>query len=271
MRIIVSKDGKKWTSAALLSKQSFDLRDPKLSVTPDNRLMVIIGGSVYQEKKLVARHPQVTFSSDGIIFSELEPIRIESTVKNGKDWLWRVTWDNQFGYGVVYSLTAERDGIINLVRTSDGINYELVSNLDVPDFPNESTVRILPDKQMQIMVRRELGNSKGFWGVSKPPYTVWTWKEMEIRLGGPDFIHLNDSLILMGTRSHYTSFAKTVLLTGKGTGKFQEVYVLPSGGDNSYPGLLIEGDQLWVSYYSSHETPLASVYLAKFPLSLFTH
>jgi len=270
VRIIVSKDGKKWTSAALLSKPSFDLRDPKLSVTPDNRLMVIIGGSVYENKKLTARQPQVTFSSDGHTFSELEPIRIDSRAKNGIDWLWRVTWDDQFGYGVVYSMIAERDGVINLVRTTDGINYEWVSKLDVSGFPNESTVRLLPDKQMQIMVRRELESTKGFWGVSKPPYTEWNWKEMEFRLGGPDFIHLNDSLIVMGSRSHYTSFTKTVLLTGKGNGKFQEVYVLPSGGDNSYPGFLIEGNQLWVSFYSSHETPLASVYLAQFPLAFFT-
>jgi len=74
---------------------------------------------------------------------------------------------------------------------------------------------------------------------------------------------------VMGTRSHYTSFAKTILLTGNGTEKFQEVFVLPSGGDTSYPSLMVEGDQLWVSYYSSHQTPKASVYLAKIPLTMF--
>ena len=42
---------------------------------------------------------------------------------------------------------------------------------------------------------------------------------------------------------------------------------LPSGGDTSYPGLLVVGDKLWVSYYSTHETPKASIYLAKIPIS----
>jgi hypothetical protein len=109
----------------------------------------------------------------------------------------------------------------------------------------------------------------GYFGKSRFPYTAWTWKKMDIRLGGPDFIQVNDSLVVMGTRSYYTSFAKTVLLTGNGTEKFQEAYVLPSGGDTSYPGFVIERDQLWVSYYSSHLTSLASIYLAKIPLTMF--
>ena len=45
--------------------------------------------------------------------------------------------------------------------------------------------------------------------------------------------------------------------------------MLPSGGDTSYPGFIVVGDQLWVSYYSTHETPLATVYLAKIPLDIF--
>ena len=73
----------------------------------------------------------------------------------------------------------------------------------------------------------------------------------------------------MGTRSHYTSFPKTVLLIGNGTEKFQEIYVLPSGGDTSYPGFIVIEDELWVSYYSSHEAKNASIYLAKVPLAIF--
>ena len=45
-RILRSRNGRRWKSVALLSKEGYDLRDPKLSVTPDGRLMVIQGGSV---------------------------------------------------------------------------------------------------------------------------------------------------------------------------------------------------------------------------------
>ena len=47
--------------------------------------------------------------------------------------------------------------------------------------------------------------------------------------------------------------------------------MLPSGGDTSYPGIIKVGDELWVSYYSTHETGNASVYLAKIPLALLKH
>jgi len=65
LRVIVSKDGASWTSAALLVEDAIDLRDPKLSVMPDGRLMLCAGGSVYRDGKLVERQPRVAFSKDG--------------------------------------------------------------------------------------------------------------------------------------------------------------------------------------------------------------
>lgn len=269
VRILKSKDGENWESVAVFGKDKYDLRDPKLSVTPDNRLMVIIGGSIYENKELTGRIPQVSFSKDGKHFSKPAPVNFRDNAGNGVDWIWRVTWHNGVGYAAMYSMTAKRDGVLSLIKTEDGINYDLVTRFDIPDFPNEATVRFDSAGNMNLMVRRELGDQRGYFGKSSFPYTDWTWKKMDFRLGGPDFIFLNDNLVVMGTRSHYTSFAKTVLLKGNGSEKFQEVLVLPSGGDTSYPGLLIEGDQLWVSYYSCHQTKLASIYLAKIPLTLF--
>ena len=46
VRMIVSIDGENWESAALLTERDVDLRDPKLSIMPDGRLMLIMGGSV---------------------------------------------------------------------------------------------------------------------------------------------------------------------------------------------------------------------------------
>ncbi len=269
VRIIVSSDGENWESVLLMQKATYDLRDPKLSITSDGRLMVIMGGSIYRNKILEGRIPHVSFSSDGKTFTDPQPISLDDKVKTGNDWLWRVTWDDDTGYGVNYSLLNDNEAIIKLVKTIDGINYQWVSDLDVPDFPNETTVRILPDKRMLMMVRRERGDRYGYWGVSKPPYTDWSWTKLEMPLGGPDFIPLNDGTIIAGTRSHYIrSYPKTILLKGNDKGQFQETVVLPSGGDTSYPGFVIVDDELWVSYYASHETEKAAIYLAKLPLSI---
>src|SRR5215217_4968303 len=43
IRVIKSADGQKWESAALIAEKDIDLRDPKFSVTPDDRLMIVAG------------------------------------------------------------------------------------------------------------------------------------------------------------------------------------------------------------------------------------
>ena len=66
VRIIVSSDGVMWASAALVAQDGIDLRDPKLSIIPDGRLMLIMGGSVYDDKGTYqTRTPRVAFSKDG--------------------------------------------------------------------------------------------------------------------------------------------------------------------------------------------------------------
>ena len=277
VRILVSEDGDTWRSAAYLTKDGYDLRDPKLSVTSDGRLMVTIGGSIYgADQKLEGRKPQISFSSDGENFSDPIPIELDSKTKNGTDWLWRVVWQDDAGYGVVYSLLAENPRIverganISLVKTLDGIHYEDVTQLDIPDFPNETTVRFLPDKRMLMMIREDSGDLQGYWGISEPPYTEWSFKKIGLQLGGPDFIVTEDQAIIAGTRSYFLpGSCKTLLLEGTPEGQFKEICFLPSGGDTSYPGFVIVGDELWVSYYSSHETDKAAVYLAKMPISMF--
>ena len=57
VRIIASVDGEKWESVAYVGKEGVDLRDPKLSVTPDGKILVTIGGSIYRNRNLEACIP----------------------------------------------------------------------------------------------------------------------------------------------------------------------------------------------------------------------
>ena len=41
-RVLTSADGKTWDSAALVAEKGVDLRDPKLSITADGRLMMVL-------------------------------------------------------------------------------------------------------------------------------------------------------------------------------------------------------------------------------------
>lgn len=282
VRVICSEDGDKWESVACLKKEGYDLRDPKICVTSDNRLMIVIGGSIYApDRSCVGRHTQVSFSSDGINFTAPEEMNVDSGINTGFDWLWRVSWHGDTGYGVIRSNTAP-DGVsvedalrlgyprqsdIALVKTKDGVNYDLVSKLDIPGelYPNETVVKFLPDGRMAMLVRT---NDNGLWGVSEAPYTDWEFSDFKMKVGGQDMIALSDDKIIICTRA-YVPTVKTTILKAGIDGQFEQVCVLPGKGDCSYPGMLVVGDELWVSYYACVDTNVPDIYLARMPISLF--
>ena len=271
VRVLHSPDGVEWTSAALIDEEGVDLRDPKFSIKPDGQLMIIAGGSVWnQEAKpalLKTKQPRVMFSTDGITWTK------PATVLEEGQWLWRVDWHEGKAYGISYPYlraqhpdpkvaeAAETNGPVppgpypwkvKLVTSTDGLNWELVTHLDVPGRPNEATVRIRPDGEMIAMVRRERGNYFGWIGSSKPPYREWRWHETEHRFGGPNFIVLPDDSLIAAGRSYRQPFSTVIASMDRE--HYEIALKLPSGGsDTGYAGMVWHKDELWVSYYSSHE------------------
>ena len=271
VRIISSPDGKRWESVADFGLPGFDLRDPKLSVTPDGRLMATVGGSIYREKKLVGRIPQVCFSTDGKTFTDPQPIEVDPPVECPLgEWLWRVTWHEGVGYGVSYFM-----GELRLLSTTDGVHYKEVSRPVPPDVAGkctETTLRFLPDGRMILVVRRDPNPVPALMAVAAPPYTDWEWKTMTAYLGGPDVLVRPDASLIVGGRYWFEAGkqCKTLLWKADTEGHMNAIVILPSAGDNSYPGFLVEGDELWVCYYSSVEKlRKPGIFLARMPLSLF--
>ncbi len=259
IRIIRSADGKTWESGALLTEAGIDLRDPKLSLTPDNRLMVNMGGSHYEGKKLLGRRPRVSFSSDGVNYSAPEKICSEG------DWLWRVTWHDGQAWGVSYDnrIDKEDEWHLRLYVSDDGVNYRIRTLLDVTGRPNETTLRFMPDGTMMALVRREAESKMAWIGTSIAPYLDWNWTETGMQTGGPNFIRLPDGTMWAGHR-YYPGGAKTVL-SKMTTSSLEKVLEFPSGGDTSYPGFAWHDGLLWMTYYASHEGK-TSIYLAKIAL-----
>jgi hypothetical protein len=82
-------------------------------------------------------------------------------------------------------------------------------------------------------------------------------------LGGPDIITLPNGKTIIGSRSFRDNKSYTSLFQlDNNSNKMIHLLEFPSGGDTSYPGLIIVNNELWVSYYSSHEGK-SSIYLAK--------
>jgi hypothetical protein len=273
IRILSSLDGEFWESEGKIELEGIDLRDPKISVTPRKRLMIIMGGSKYVQQELKSIHTFVSFSdANGNRFTDPEPVELDENFKSDFNWVWRVTWYEKTGYGVLYqSFVDGEKGKTKayLVKTNNkGMEYELVTELDVGGNPSEGTVRFLGGGEMAILLRRDGGDKMGMLGTSKAPYTDWTWQKLDFRLGGPNMDIIPINKLLIATRVYSPDGNYTALLMGKKNEEFKEVFRLPSGGDNSYPGMFSIAGFVWLSYYSSHEGK-TSVYYARIPFSKF--
>ncbi|HBB93193.1 MAG TPA: hypothetical protein DC042_16130 [Bacteroidales bacterium] len=268
IRILKSKDGKSWKSAALLESEQYDFRDPKVSVTADHKLLVLMGGSDYTTGKLGGCLTHVSFSNDGKEFTNPKPVSIEVGIRTDFDWIWRLDWHNGTGYGVVYQCN-QPDGqiTVRMLSTRDGINYQQVCNLGLTGIPNEATTRF-EDDRMYMVIRREGPGANGLLGSSDPPYTNWTWTDLGMKIGGPEFAFSGKGRIAMGTRLYRSSAeggVKTGVVFMDTNGKIERILDLPSGGDTSYPGMVLHKGKLYVSYYSSHEGK-TSIYLSTIQL-----
>ena len=253
-RVIVSGDGETWESAALLREDGIDLRDPKVSIAPDGRLMLLIGGTIYTSQENPIRRSMVSFSRDARRWTSWQQV-----VPDGH-WLWRVTWHRGVGYGA----SKLGDGSIPkrgfLWQTRDGVRYELIHEFDVPGM-SETTLRFTNADEAIALVRRTGPGGGNAWiGASNPPYTQWRWSETDRPVGGPNFLIHRDAQ--MWATSRVYAEQPTTGLFRMTRDRLELVLTFPSGGDTSYAGMVWHEGVLWMSYYSSHEVK-PSIYLAR--------
>ncbi len=252
LRVISSKDGKEWRSAALLSSEIGDLRDAKISVTPDDQLM-LNGAAAYRTPSGITHRSMVWFSNDGSQWSN----GIEVAELNM--WLWRTTWHNDTAYSIGYHTGEEK--FIRLYKSHDGKQYDiLVKNLYNKGYSNETSLIFYKDGTCFCLLRRDPDSAQ--LGRSEPPYKKWKWRDLDTRLGGPHMICLPDGRIIAAGRLYDNNVRTSLCWIDVCRGKLEECLELPSGGDTGYPGLFWYQSFLWVSYYSSHEENTA-IYLAK--------
>jgi len=278
LRVIVSEDGETWHSAALVTYAGGDLRDGKLSVTPDGRLM--LSGAVRLLKPADGKtHQSLCWTTvDGKTWSERQKIG------DANYWLWSVTWlpisqgdareglggyGYSFGYKTVkpyglrlYQLTADRGKVAS--QTWADVSFPAA-------YPNETSLVFASDGTGDCLLRTE----KNAWlGTSAPPYKDWKWKETNCYFGGPKMIQLADGRLLGGgrllgrgrTRENVTPSETGIVNVDFENARLEEIVRLPSGGrDTSYPGMVVHEDTLWMSYYSAHEEKVC-IYLARIPL-----
>jgi hypothetical protein len=255
--VIVSEDGKKWESLALVTHPVEDLRDAKISVTPGGRLM--LNGAGMQADKPIRYHSMVWFSADeGKTWSE------GRRIGDPGFWLWRAHWHGTTCYSMGYRTDRDRDQrIARFYRSADGENYRaIIPELNLDKGVGEDAILFLEDQSALCLFRHETGDKMAFLGKARPPYDSWSWTKLNKRIGGPAMIHLPDGNIVAVTRLYDGGTRTSLSWLDPEKGTLTECLRLPSGGDTSYAGLVWKDDLLWISYYSSHEEKTC-IYLAK--------
>ncbi|RUL83114.1 exo-alpha-sialidase [Tautonia sociabilis] len=263
IRVIASEDGERWEPIARLTSASADLRDPKLCTSPDGRLMLTAAAALHDPGDGGRHQTLAWFSQDGASWDGPHPIG-----RRG-DWLWRVSWHDGTPYSVGYSTEADRPArVARLYRGADGradAFEAIVDPLFEAGEPSEATLRFLPDGQALCLLRRDGAEPSAQLGQAEPPYLNWTWTDLGVRVGGPNLIRLPDGRLIAVVRLYDGGPRTAVCRLDPGAGTLTELLALPSGGDTSYAGLAWHAEQLWISYYSSHEGRTA-IYLARVAL-----
>ena len=256
IRVLVSKDGRDWQPAARLTSSGGDLRDPKICETPRGELMLTAAAALHPPAS--AKHQTlVWFSRDGSEWGQPVPIGEPDF------WLWRVRWHKATAYGAGYGTAGQR--LTRLYSSVDGRQFNtLVLTLCDRGFPNESTLVFLPGDEALCLARRDPDSA--LLGRARPPYTEWIWRDLGVRVGGPNLIRLPSGRLIAAGRLYDGQTRTSICELNVASARLTELLALPSRGDSSYPGLVWHDSLLWVSYYSSHEGK-TSIYLAKVRLT----
>ena len=160
IRILTSDDGAQWTSIGALSDPRGDVRDAKLSITPQGKLMLLTAIQLFDSSER-RRHQSIGFfTTDLKTWSD----PVDADVPNR--WLWGLAWHKGIGYSIGYQADAPNgnDYNANLYTTRDGRHFDLhVEGIDRhTNKPNESAIafdgdsRLLPAARLRPGVCRRL-------------------------------------------------------------------------------------------------------------------
>ncbi len=282
VRILASDDGREWRSIARLEVPWADLRDPKLTETPNGKMLLTAGALLHEAKDGCTNRSLAWLSEDGTEWDgphEIgEPNIWMWSCERHKDALYSFgyfkTWPalNKGGFTKETSPQARGANLIRLYRSEDGLKWTpIVSQSYEGRYINETAITFQPDGRMIAITRRDNGPEPRVAriGVSAPPYTEWKWREANHRLNGPAICALPDGRIVAGGRWKVGPEHTRLGWVDAETGMVTPALILPSKPETGYPSIVHHEGQLHISYYGSQEGKPA-IYFAVVSLSSAT-
>ena len=266
LHIQVSNDlGHTWSDVTQFNANGQDIRDPKFAIIGNRLFLYALKNDTFLAEPYLTMY---SYTTDGAAWQELKQ------VPNVDGWLfWRPkTQDRVTYYDAAYW---HEHGKSVLLKSTDGINWEIVSSIHQGQHNDETDIAFLPDGRLLATARLEYDSfGDGMFGhplgatlitVSAPPFTTWTdlLQSRVTRLDGPNLFNYDGRIFAVGRyqANLYHSGPLTdqgSVLARKRTSLFEVrqaglAYLtdLPSDGDTSYEGVIVTGDKAYISYYTS--------------------
>jgi hypothetical protein len=257
--LLRSSDAKTWEKVAEFTNPGQDIRDPKFAVIGTKLILYALKNEAFTAEPYAT---VAATSDDGINwtpFVDLEPegwlFWRPETPDGGKTWYVPAYWHEH--------------GKAALLRSVDGLYWEVVSIIYSGEVVDETAIIFLSDSRMLAVSREEIsgyyfGDNRGDTVIStaEPPFITWSYAHSTVtRLDGPALFSYNGRIYAVGRsqpgKKPYL-FETGSILARKRTSLFlvepdRLVWLsdLPSDGDTSYAGVALMGDEAYISYYTS--------------------
>lgn len=255
-----SRDGRAWEKVTEFKNETGrEYRDPKFAQINGRLFLYVLPNNTIRALPVTTAYAS---SADGVTW---EPMRdIEP-----RGWLF---WRPKTRDGVTWYVTAywHEHGRAALLRSNGGHAWTEVSRIHEGDACDETDFEFLPDGRMLATARLE-GTADNRWGdrdaatlmaTASPPYEQWEYTRSRItRLDGPCLFPYNGRVYAIARfqASRARRFAelggsyskKRTSLFAVGPQTLTYLCDLPSAGDTSYAGIVVNGDEAIASYYTT--------------------
>ncbi len=253
-----SRDAHTWEEAAEFKAESGEYRDPTFGQINGRLFLYFLPN---RERNPEPYTTAWTVTDDAVNW--LPPAEV-----NQPGWLY---WRPKSIDGKTWYVTAywHEHGKSALLKSPDGITWNLISRVYEGERNDETDFEFLADGRIIATARLE---GRDGWrgdpasctliGVASPPYKEWSYSKSRVtRLDGPCLFRFNGRVYGVGRyqAGFFPYFVEQGgLLSRKRTALFLletdrliHLTDLPSAGDTSYAGAVVQGDEAYVSYYTS--------------------
>ncbi|MBM3800941.1 MAG: hypothetical protein FJW26_01375 [Acidimicrobiia bacterium] len=276
--VLRSPDGGKWDEAHRFRVEQRDTRDPHFLVFKGK--LFVYTGTWYTGKSSPPRESYdlnqhlgyAAWTEDGTRWHS--PILLEGTFGH---YIWRAAVLGEKAYlcgrrKPAFEITSRGEPAsveALMLESDDGLIWRK-KGVFQESSGDETAFLFEPDGSV-LGVGRDGGGKEARLLRSRPPYANWQRTSLDRSIGGPLLTKWGKRYVVGGRKKTEDRGPKTSLCW-LADDRLTEFAELPSGGDNSYPGLVeMSPTRALVSYYSSHEKdasgkPITAIYLAELSL-----